>query len=364
MSPGMIRYIKPVLPAPEEWTPFLRESYTAGYFTNTGPAVRRFEAELAAKYARGRAAVTGPNATNALVAALETLDVRGGAVLTPAYTFPATAHAIQMAGARPEFCDIDPATWELDPIAVKRRLAQGGIAAILHVRAYGFGHDLGWLEALARQHRIPLLIDAAAALGGAQSLNGCVGQQGDMEVFSLHATKVFAIGEGSVTFMRPELERRYRRVSNFGIDYPDVTDAGLNSKLSDFQAVVGLAVLVHIDAHIAHRQRVAARYHDELSGMPLLRPLQPPALSPWQSYPVLLDSGVDAGAVLERALAMDLELKRGYYRALHQTARFHIDANLPVTDDVAAHMVCLPVYSDMSEDTAGEVLRRFRAALG
>ncbi|HEX7966557.1 MAG TPA: DegT/DnrJ/EryC1/StrS family aminotransferase [Gammaproteobacteria bacterium] len=363
-EPEFIRYIRPEIPPPEEWLAHLRESYAVGYFTNTGPAVRRFEAALASKYSRGRAAVSGPNATNALVAALEALDVRGGTVLTPAYTFPATAHAIQMAGARPEFCDIDPATWELDPEAVRHRLAQGGIGAILHVRAYGFGHDLGWLETLAREHKVPLLIDAAAALGGSQSLGGCVGQQGDMEVFSLHATKVFAIGEGSVTFMHPDLEQRYRRVSNFGIDYPDVTDAGLNSKLSDVQAAVGLAVLDHIDSHIAHRQRVASLYHEALAGLPQLRHLQPPALSPWQSYPVLLAPGVDVGRVLERALAARLELKRGYYRALHQTTRFRSEPRLPVTEDVAAQVVCLPVYSSMSDETAAEVLRRFRAALG
>ncbi|HEX4299947.1 MAG TPA: DegT/DnrJ/EryC1/StrS family aminotransferase [Gammaproteobacteria bacterium] len=358
-----IRYIRPEIPPPEEWLPHLRESYELGYFTNTGPAVRRFEAALAAKYARGRAAVSGPNATNALVAALDTLGVHRGRVLTPSYTFPATAQAIRMVGAEPEFCDIDPETWELDPAAVRSRLARGGITAIMHVRAYGFGHDLDWLESAAREHGVPLLIDSAAALGGASSISGHVGQQGDIEVFSLHATKVFAIGEGSVTLMHPELEQRYRRVSNFGIGYPDVQDPGLNSKLSDFQAAVGLAVLDHIDAHIAHRQRIAARYREDLTGLPQLHRLQPPTLSPWQSYPVLLGPGVDAGRVLERALASGLELKRGYYRPLHQTTRFGSEARLPVTEQLAGRVVCLPVYSSMPEHTAGEVLRRFRAAL-
>jgi len=360
-----IRYIKPVIPPIEEWARHLQESYQVGYFANTGPAVKCFEAALRAKYARGLAVVSGPNATNALVAALQSLDVRG-TVLTPSYTFAATAHAVLMAGARPEFCDISPETWETDVAAAEQRLARGGIGAILHVRAYGFGHDASALESLARKYGIPLLIDSAAALGGAQSISAHVGQQGDMEVFSLHATKVFAIGEGSAALMRPELEQRFRRACNFGIDYPDVVDAGLNSKLSDFQAAVGLAVLEHIDAYIAHRQQIAARYQATLTALAQVRHAPPPALSPWQSYPVLLAKDVDVAQVIEKALAAGLELKRGYYKPLHQTSHFRsfAAAPLPVSEDVGAHVVCLPVYSDMPLELADEVLKRFRMALG
>lgn len=356
-----IRFIKPVIPPVEEWAPYLAESYAVGYFTNTGPAVRVFEQRLRDRYARGRAAVTGPNATNSLVAALQTLGVRGK-VLTPSYTFPATAHAILMAGAEPVFCEIDPVTWEMDPRAAARHLAEDGITAILHMRTYGFDHDASPLEALARGRGIPLIIDSASALGGASSINGRIGQQGDIEVFSLHATKVFSIGEGSVSLMRPELEEKFRRVSNFGISYPDIRDSGLNSKMSDFQAAVGLAVLERMQGYIARRHAVAAFYHRELSGAASIRQAHHPDLAPWQYYPVLLDEGMDVGRVIERAQALGLELKRGYYRPLHQSTRFRTDIRLPVTEDVAAHVVCLPVYSDMAEETAAEVLRRFRAA--
>ena len=206
MNAPLIRFIKPVIPAPEEWMKHLRESYEVAYFANTGPAVKLFERRLREKYARGRAVVTAPNATNALVAGLQALGVKGR-VLTPSYTFPATTHAILMAGAEPMFCDIAPDSWSMDPAAAEMHLAQGGISAILHMRPYGFGQSASSLEELARRHGIPLIIDAASALGGESSRTGHVGQQGDMEIFSLHATKVFAIGEGGVTLMRPDLSR-------------------------------------------------------------------------------------------------------------------------------------------------------------
>lgn len=360
---GFIRFIKPVIPAPEEWTPYLRESYEIGYYTNTGPAVKQFEKRLQEKYGRDRAAVTAPNATNALVAALQALGVTGK-VLTPSYTFPATAHAILMAGAEPLFCDIAADSWELDPSAAARILEREKVGAILHLRPYGIGRDAAPFEALARKHGIPLVIDSAAALGTAASSEDFVGQQGDIEVFSLHATKVFAIGEGGLSLMRPELEQRFRQVSNFGISYPDILARGQNSKMSDFQAAVGLAMLRHIDGHVAQRHRVAANYHRRLSSLPGVLQAPHPDLAPWQCYPLLLAPGKDAGAVVEACLEQGLELKRGYYKPLHRTSLFARYATaLPVTDDLGARMIVLPVYSDMSLELSDEVLARFTRVL-
>ncbi len=363
-KPDFIRFIRPLLPAPEEWTPHLRESYEIGYYTNTGPAVKQFEKRLQEKYGRGRVAVTAPNATNALVAALQALGVTGK-VLTPSYTFPATAQAILMAGAEPLFCDIAPDTWELDPAVAARMLEREKVGAILHLRPYGISRDAAPFEALARKHGIPLVIDSAAALGAAASTEGFVGQQGDVEVFSLHATKVFAIGEGGLSLMRPGLEQRFRQVSNFGISYPDILARGQNSKMSDFQAAVGLAVLRHIDAHVAQRHRTAANYHRRLSTTPGVQQALHPALAPWQCYPVLLAPGKDTGAVVQACLEQGLELKRGYYKPLHQTSHFgrYAGAALPVTEDLGSRMVLLPVYSDMSLELSDAVLERFTWAL-
>lgn len=364
MTSGMIRYIKPVLPIPEEWVPHLRESYATGYFANFGPAVREFERQLGTRYARGRAVITAPNATNGLTVALQALGITGK-VLTPSYTFPATAQALLMAGCIPVFCDVAEDTWELDPLAVEQALRDSEIRAILHVRAYGFGHDLEWLEAVAADRGIHLIVDAAAAIGGEHSLSGKVGQQGAMEVFSFHATKVFGIGEGSAIFARPEHEEALRTSSNFGIRYPDVTGRGQNSKMSDFQAAIGLAVLKRIDGFVRQRYAVAEHYHRALTSSAVVSRLQPPSLSPWQSYPVRLRRGCDAAVILQRAASMGLELKRGYHLPLHRTAYFsrYATGSLPVTDNLSSNVLCLPVHSDMPLDTAQEVTRRFLAAV-
>lgn len=364
-NPNFIRFIKPVMPEPGDWTPYLKESYNSGYFANFGPAVRDFEKRLREKYARQRAVVTSPNATIGLVTALQTLGVRGK-VLTPAYTFPATAQAILMAECRPVFCDVAEESWELDPATVEQALKQHpDISAILHVRAYGFGHDLSQLEAISHARGIPLIVDAAAAIGSTASISGHVGQQGNVEIFSFHATKVFGIGEGAALFIPPEMDLTCRTISNFGIRYPDVVDRGQNSKMSDFQAAVGLAVLDRIDGYIAQRQRIVQHYHAVLSQLAGIRLAPDPNLAPWQCYPVLLTKDKDVAAIIAHTLAYGLELKRGYYKPLHQTSYYsrYTDGDLPVSEDISAHVICLPVYSDMSLQTADRVLEYFSQAL-
>jgi dTDP-4-amino-4,6-dideoxygalactose transaminase len=308
--------------------------------------------------------VTAPNATNGLTVALQALGVKGK-VLTPAYTFPATAQAILMAGCIPKFCDVSETTWEQDSACVERALQDPQLGAVMHVRAYGFGHDLAWLERLTQARGIPLIVDAAAAIGGEASQQGHVGQQGDMEVFSFHATKVFGIGEGAAIFGARRHEQALREASNFGIRYPDVVARGQNSKMSDFQAAVGLAVLDRIDGFVKRRRQVAEHYHRSLAGVAGIHFSPDPALSPWQSYPLRLAAGTDAGRVMQRALEIGLEVKRGYYKPLHETSAFasHATGPLPVSSALAAQVLCLPVHSDMSLLDAEHVAEIFLRAL-
>jgi dTDP-4-amino-4,6-dideoxygalactose transaminase len=363
MNRPSIPYIKPVIPPPQDWIGYLDESYRSGFYANFGPAVREFERRLRQKYGRERAAISCPSATHGLVCALQALGIRGK-VLIPSYTFVATAQAVLAAGCEPVFGDISLQTWELDPAGAAAIAEREDIRAIVHVRAYGFGHDLAAMQELARSRRLPLIVDAAAALGTQASRAGHVGQQGDLEIFSLHATKVFAIGEGGVAITRPEFEEPLRRASNFGIQYPDVVGPGLNSKLSDFQAAVGLGVLERIDGYISHRQDVAGHYHQALAKLPWVKYAPAPTLSPWQSYPVLLDAGKDISGIIVRALENGLELKRGYYHPLHRTRYLssYATSPLPATDALCEGVVCLPVHSDMSIEVRDRVLELFLAA--
>jgi dTDP-4-amino-4,6-dideoxygalactose transaminase len=237
------RFVRPTVPAPAEWLPYLEPAYELAQFSNFGPAATQLEARLTEAYAApDRQAVLVANATVGLTASLLALGLRGP-VIVPAFTFPATAQALIAAGCTPVFGDIDPETWELSPDEIRRIAREQSVVAVLHVRVYGLCRSLLEIEAATRAIGVPLVIDSAAALGGQASDSMPIGQSGDVEVFSMHATKVFGIGEGGVVLAEPELAARIRRCLNFGLDGGHVTSLGINGKLSELHAAVGLAVL-------------------------------------------------------------------------------------------------------------------------
>jgi dTDP-4-amino-4,6-dideoxygalactose transaminase len=273
--------------------------------------------------------------------------------------------AVLAAGCEPVFCDISLATWELDPQRLEERLRRGKVAAVIHVRSFGFCHDLSPMEAITRRHGVPLVVDAAAALGGALNSGAWAGGQGEMEVFSLHATKVFGVGEGGLILARCQHVAALRRASNFGIDGCDVTSHGLNAKLSDFHAAIGLAVLDHIDEFTERRRGVAATFANSLGGC---RELTLPPIAgrtPTQTFPVLARTATVAEALVVATRQRGVELRRYYRPALHQTTLFrtaerdHLENSAAISECV----VCLPVYSDMTSAEEQRVIEVVREAL-
>ncbi|MFQ5542951.1 MAG: DegT/DnrJ/EryC1/StrS family aminotransferase [Nitrospiria bacterium] len=350
----MIRFINPILPPPEAWQPYLKPAYDSARFTNFGPVYKKFAEALSIKYGGDRIAVPVSSATSGLSATLMAMKLEG-AVVIPSFTFSATAHAVLQAGCRPVFCDIDPITWELSPSALERHLESGSVCAVMPVRSYGFAQDLSPLEKICTHYKIPMIVDSAAALGGVLSSGQSVGIQGLAEVFSLHATKVFGIGEGGVVFCKPHLAEKIKKVVNFGFEGDDVRFRGMNGKISEFSAAIGLALLRQIDQYVENRNQYNQQYRAFLRSFQdkgLIELPNQPGYSPFQVFPIKLSKKNKPADVMEKAHQRGLELRRYYFPALHKTRYFknyigeHI--NLPVTDELSDSVLCLPVYSEMS----------------
>lgn len=356
-------FARPLLPSPDAWTPLLTQAYAARWFSNFGALSVSLEARLAQRAARPVLACA--SATAGLAAALLALD-RRGIVLLPAFTFPATLSAVLQAGLTPRLCDVDPDSWELTPSTVAANLHDDEpVAAVLAVRPFGLCRDLRPLADVCAEQSIPLIIDAAAALGGALDSGQPVGTQGDMEVFSLHATKVFAIGEGGAIAADTHWLPQLRAALNFGLSDGEIVGHGINGKMSEFEAAIGLAQDAQFDAHIALRRRCAADYQRFFARYDAWGQAANPGNPPWQCYPVLAPDSDAATALVERAAARGVLLRRYYRPALHTVARFaaHAAGPLPVSADLAARMVCLPLYSDMRPDEQGEILDHLEGAL-
>lgn len=361
----MIRFIRPTVPEPDAWLPHLRSSYEQRIFANSGPAAVRFEAALADRYAgTDREVILVANCTCGIAVALLAAGA-SGRVIVPAFSFAATAQAVLQSGCLPVFCDVSRETWEMDPEALEDVLSRYRASAVVHVRAFGFCRDLEAIEAVAERHGARLIVDGAAALGGRLENGAFAGQQGEAEVFSMHVTKVFGIGEGGVVFASRRHATRLRQACNFGLAQGDVVMRGLNAKLSDFHAAIGLALLDRIDGYIDRRRAVADRYGGALAACDwATRPMNIGA-PPMQMYPLLVASERHAEALVERSLQRGVELRRYYRPALHQASAFstYERGRLEVAADLASRTVCLPVYSDMSDAEIDTVIDTVTAAI-
>ena len=310
---------------------------------------------MAARFGGGRIAVSCANATAGLTACLAALEVRGR-VLMPSFTFAATALAAQAARCDPVFCDCDPETLQMSDELVARALKSiDGIRAILLVRPFGLYGGTDKILSLAREHGCEIFVDAAPALGAPDAAKF---DHTLIEVFSLHATKCFAIGEGGLILAPPDREDAIRRALNFGFLDQELVILGANGKLSEFHAAIGLKVLDDFEITIRHRQTVAERYAQVFTRSAKVDRVWPTTLSPWSFFPVLMRTGTNIQAIIEQAADRGVELRR-YYRPLHEMKHFRDDVRadgLLNTLDLASRMICLPVYSDMTDEEQDEII--------
>lgn len=237
--------------------------FDRAWLTNGGPLVSQLEARLAARLGV-RHCICTCNATVALEIAVRALGL-SGEVIVPSYTFVATAHALQWLGVTPVFADIDPATHNLDPAAVRRAITPR-TSGILGVHLWGRPAPVEALQAIASEHGLALLFDAAHAFGCSHG-GRPIGGFGALEVFSFHATKMFNTFEGgAITTDDDGLAARLRLARNFGFaGYDTVVAAGTNGKMTEVCAAMGLVNLDALDRMVEVNRRNYRAYREALA---------------------------------------------------------------------------------------------------
>lgn len=258
----------PNVPSRERFLDLVGHALDANRLTNDGPLVRRLEASLA-EYLDVAHCVLVANGTVALEIAARCMDLRGEVVL-PSLTFVATAGALEWLGLTPVFCDVDPATYCLDPADVARRVTPR-TSAILGVHLFGRPCDVAALEGIAREHSLRLFFDAAHAFGC--SLGGrMIGGFGSCEVLSFHATKFFTTIEGGALVTDDDdLAHRARLARNFGFEDGSVRGLGINGKMNEVCAAMGIANLERLDDIVACNRRNLDAYREGFADVPGLR---------------------------------------------------------------------------------------------
>lgn len=355
-SPYRFPSIRPSVPASESWTPFLRPSYAAKWFSNFGPVVRQFEARLTERLCHRDEIITSANScTSGIAAALIALKIEGP-VLIPAYTFPATVSAVLMSGCEPWIVDVDLETWCMSTVHLEHGLAEKNYDAVVLVVPFGVRQDFSKHFALCAKHGAAVIIDNASGLDAKETP---LPHERCFEVYSLHATKSFPIGEGGVIRSFATHAEALQRALNFGLQggLAQAGCWGINGKLPEFSAAVGLAVLDRFDEVVAHRQSVAGRYIDVLTKFENLAYPRAVDKAPWQLFPLLLPSASLAHKFTESAASKSFQVRRGYHPSLEDWPRTRKVALCPNAQSLAERMVLLPVYSDSTEAETGEMMR-------
>jgi perosamine synthetase len=356
----------------------VEEALATGSLT-LGPNTERLEEAFAARHHVPHA-VAVSSGTAALEIALRALAAPEGAagglagrtVIVPANTFFATAAAVIHAGGVPRFADIDPATFALSPATVEP-LLDDTCAGVVIVHIGGFvSPDTAALTDLCRARGLWLLEDAAHA-HGATFAGRAAGSIGDAGAFSFYPTKVITSGEGGIitTTAEPirDEARIYRDQGKAGFLGGDHVRLGYAWRMSELHAAVGLVQMGRLDEFIAVRRRIARLYDEALAEIPGITPvLAPEGSEPnYYKYLAVLDAGIDRVAVKkalreQHAVGMSGEV---YASPLHRQPIFaDVPAGpLPVSEDLCARHVCLPIHNDMADSEADQVIDGLRAVL-
>jgi dTDP-4-amino-4,6-dideoxygalactose transaminase len=346
-------FVRPEIPALCEWQALLEIPYSRRYFTNFGELETQLSQKLLERFGGPNAAVTlANNATSGLTAALIAHEVRGNVVI-PNFTFPATLDAVLAARCIPVLCDISASSLEMCPHALGRICEHFEVAAVLPVRSYGFVRDFSPIIDVARSMGVPTIIDGAAALGGSQ-----VEVAPDVtEVLSLHATKSLGIGEGGAIFSHQNRGPAVRSALNFGLQPDRRFGYGINGKMTEIQAAVGLAQVPQAERMIAGRRAMADWYSNILR--PYKEVLLPTNTGPtaWSNYPILLPVGSDAEAFQQECHSRGYQVRRYYWPTLAQgfTEELLHGDPLRVSTEVAERAVCLPLYVSAAADELAEI---------
>lgn len=346
----------------------LDEILASNYLTNNGPLVQELEEKLA-RYCGVKHCIAMSNGTVALELAIRATGLQGE-VIVPSMTFIATAHALQWQGIRPLFADIDNTSLNISPFSVEK-LITPQTTGIIGVHLYGRPCDVEGLQSIADDHGLKLLFDSAHAFGS--SHNGIkVGNFGDCEAFSFHATKVFNTFEGgAVTTNNDELARKLRLMRNFGFEGEDnVSYIGTNGKMSEVCAAMGLTNLESLDDFIAVNKGNYNRYCEQLADVNgiKLESYDEGEKSNYQYVIIRVDTeqfGKSRDDLKSKLESNGIMARRYFYPGCHRMEPYRslypeVGTHLPVTELFSEEVLALPTGTQITPDEVSWVCQLIR----
>lgn len=341
------------------------------WLSNDGPYVKEFEKKIS-EYLGVKHCIAMCNGTIALEIAIRALELKGE-VIVPSFTFIATAHSLQWQEITPVFCDIDNNTHHLDPKALEKMITPR-TTGILGVHTWGRSCAIEALSEVAHQYNLKLLFDAAHAFGCSHS-GKMIGNFGNAEVFSFHATKFFNTFEGgAVVTNDDDLAKKMRLMKNFGFaGYDNVIYIGTNGKMNEAAAAMGLTNLESLDEFISVNQRNYECYNSCLKDIPGIKVLQYHDGEKHNYQHIILEideaeTGLNRDELLKVLWSENILARRYFYPGCHRMEPYrsyfpHAHFMLPVTEEVAKRVLVFPTGTSVSPDQISIICSIIRTAV-
>lgn len=356
MSSNRINVTRSSMPDFDEYMKELKPVWDSRWLSNRGVASIKFE-EMLKAYLDIECVYCFANGHLALEVAINSLFLpKGAEVITTPYTHVSTTHSIVRNGLLPVFVDIEPDTFTIDPELIEEAITDKTVA-IVATHVYGFPCDVDKIEAIAKEHDLYVVYDAAHAFGVSYKGKG-IGNYGDIAMFSTHATKVFHTIEGGlVTYKTKDNDKYYamRKLVNFGFtSAEDIEYIGTNARMNEFEAVMGICNLHHIDEEIAKRRAVGDHYWECLEGIPGITLPKPDADTVWNYayFPVIFDGyKMDRNQVQEKLAQENIFARKYFFPITNEAAcyaQLYGKVNVPIAKRIANSVLTLPIYGDLT----------------
>ncbi len=348
---------RPLLPDFDDFINVSKEIYETQWITNMGEKHNLLEHILKDELKVSHCSLFN-NGTTALLVALKAMNLPvGSEVITTPFTFAATPHSIVWNCLKPVFCDIEPNTMTIDADKIEE-LITTNTSAILGVHVYGFPCNVKKIDEIAKKYNLKVIYDSAHCFS--TEIDGVgIGNYGDISMFSFHATKLFnTIEGGCLTYNDDKLEKKIYNLRNFGIKNEEVVEeVGINGKMNEFSAAMGLLNLQIYKEEQNKRKKVKEYYDDRLSKIQGIRVPKMPdnVTNSYQYYPIVIedDYPISRDELYDRFRGNNILVRKYFYPACSDYECYRDDTSivrtsLDVVNDIKNRVLCLPYYGDLS----------------
>lgn len=355
-----IHVTKSFLPPFEEYTELISGIWESHWLTNNGALHQELEKGLT-EYLNTPNVSLYVNGHLALDTAIKSLQLTGEVITTP-FTFVSTAHAIEMNGLTPVFCDINENDFTIDVDKIETLITEK-TSAILPVHVYGIPCDVERIQQLADKYNLKVIYDAAHAFG-VEVKGKSVAEFGDISMFSFHATKMYhSIEGGALSFKDESLKNRLEKLKNFGITGPETCEyIALNAKMNEFQAAMGILNLKYVESCRNKRQILDKHYREVLSHVEGLRlsEIPEPINYNYAYFPVIVDTsfGVTRDELYTELCKYNIYPRKYFYPLItdYEVYRNRYDSSdTPVAKEISNKILCLPLDTTLEADKINQI---------